>query len=155
MRTLALVLLSAALASLAAPTAGAQTAADSSAVRQAVLDYAYALYRTDPALVDRSVSRDLVKVGVYGGEGGLGRVPMTFDQLRGLAATWNAGGRQVAPDAEPACVAVLDVLDRTATARLDAVWGVDHFHLAKEADGAWRIVHVLWQPPVQAARSED
>ena len=115
MRSLAILTL---VVSCVLPTADAQTAVDTSAVRQAVLDYAYALYRIDPALVDRSVSRDLVKVGVYAGDDGLGRVPMSFDQLRGLAATWNEGGRQVAPDAEPARVAVLDVLDRTATARL-------------------------------------
>ena len=130
----------------AADAALAQT--DRDAVRSAVRDYADALYRADPALVDRSVSRSLVKVGVFPGEGGPRRgEPMTFAALRELAATWNADGRRVASGAAPARIVVTDVLDRTASARLEAVWGVDHVHLAREADGAWRIVHILWQEP--------
>ena len=142
------------LTALAVRPASAQTAADRAAVRQAVLGYAQALYRADPSLVDRSVSGDLVKAGVYGGDDGLGRVPMTFGGLRALATSWNEGGSRVDPDSGLARVTVLDVLDRTASARLDAVWGADYVHLAREPDGAWRIVHVLWQPLPGGPRAE-
>ncbi|MEL6615701.1 MAG: nuclear transport factor 2 family protein, partial [Bacteroidota bacterium] len=129
---------------------------DRDAVRGAVLDYANALYDADPALVDRSVSGDLVKVGVFPGEDGPTRgEPMTFDALRRLAATWNADGQRVASGASPARVTVLDVLERTASARLEAVWGVDHVHLAREADGAWRIVQILWQEPPAAPSATE
>ena len=138
--------LAALVVACAAAPVQAQTGADRAAVRQAVLDYAHALYRSDPALVDRSVAADLVKAGVYGGDDSLGRVPMTFDELRALAASWNEGGTRADPDSALARVTVLDVLDRAASARLDAVWGADYVHLAREPDGAWRIVHVLWQP---------
>ena len=40
----------------------------------------------------------------------------------------------------------LDVLDKTATAKLTADWGVDYFHLAR-FDGQWQIVNVMWQSP--------
>ena len=39
---------------------------------------------------------------------------------------------------------VLDVLDKTATAKLTAQWGVDYFQLEK-SDDKWMIRHVLWQ----------
>lgn len=41
-------------------------------------------------------------------------------------------------------ITVLDVLDKTAAAKLVAKWGIDYFQLAKQ-DGTWKIVHVLWQ----------
>lgn len=40
------------------------------------------------------------------------------------------------------------ILDKTASAKLTAHWGVDSFHLAK-IDGQWRIVQVLWQSLVE------
>jgi hypothetical protein len=36
------------------------------------------------------------------------------------------------------------VLDQTASAKLEAWWGIDHVHLAK-FDGKWMIVNVAWQ----------
>jgi hypothetical protein len=46
--------------------------------------------------------------------------------------------------ATPREIAILDVLDKTAVAKLTAQWGVDHFQLAK-IDGKWMIKHILWQ----------
>ena len=61
-----------------------------------------------------------------------------------MAGTWNKDGR--VPDDAPREVTVLDVLDKTASAKLVAHWGVDYFHLVKE-DGEWKILQVLWQSP--------
>jgi hypothetical protein len=44
-------------------------------------------------------------------------------------------------------VVVLDVLDKTASAKLVADWGVDYMHLAK-VDGRWMIKNILWQGPL-------
>ena len=44
---------------------------------------------------------------------------------------------------------VFDVLDKTASAKLTAEWGVDYFHLAK-VGGKWQIMYVLWQSPPAA-----
>ena len=41
---------------------------------------------------------------------------------------------------------IFDVLDKTASAKLTAHWGIDYFHLVKE-DGKWKIYQVLWQSP--------
>ncbi len=68
---------------------------------------------------------------------------MTFERLVELAATWNVDGTAIPKDA-PKRIEILDVLDKTASAKLTASWGVDYFHLAKY-DGKWMIVHVLWQ----------
>lgn len=122
---------------------------DEEAVAQAVYDYVDALYQVDPARIERSVHPTLAKRGfVRTREGGYRELLMTYDELRTLAAEWNAAGR-VDPATAPREVVVLDVLDQTATARLTAAWGVDYLHLAKY-DGRWQIVNVLWQVPPPA-----
>lgn len=147
------------LALLALPAAHAQTADDRDAVRQAVLDYVDAIYQVRPDLAARSVSPDLVKVGYYrpGGDPAqpYAEAPMTYAQLEALARTWNQAGR-VDPDSALRRVTVFEVLDQTATAKLDADWGTDFLHLRRE-DGQWKIIHVLWQelPPAPRAYATD
>lgn len=45
-------------------------------------------------------------------------------------------------------VAVLEVLDQTAVAKVTAMWGIDYMLLGKY-DGRWKIVQIRWQshPP--------
>lgn len=134
---------------LAGPAAlTAQSAADQAGVRDAVLDYVEAIYEVAPERIDRSVSPDLVKRGYWKdeGEADYSESPMTFDQLRRLARRWNADGH-VDADAAVKQVVVLDVLDKTASAKLVADWGVDYMHLAK-IDGRWMIKNILWQGPL-------
>jgi hypothetical protein len=134
---------------LALPVAAhAQTAADSAAVRAAVLDYVDAIYRSDTARVVRSVRPSLAKLGVMrSAQGGAWReARMTYPQLLDVARTWNRDGR-ADPATAPRQVTLLDVLDHTASAKLVAAWGVDYLHVAKGADGRWTIVNVLWQSP--------
>jgi hypothetical protein len=147
-RPLALAL---ALTGVSASVLPAQTtagrAADSAGVRQAVLDYVEGLYLADTARIVRGVSPDLVKYG-YWREGAGAEYEgssMSFAQLVALAKRWNANRRKD-PAKMPKEVRVLDVLDKTAPARLTADWGVDYFHLAK-LGGRWQIVQVLWQSP--------
>ena len=137
-------LLLAILAALAAPPAHAQTGADSAAVRAAVLAYVEGIYEAAPARVDRSVSPELAKRTV-GRSQGTGREllrPMSKDALLDLAATYNREGRT--PRDARKDVAILDMLDRTATVRLTAAGWVDYMHLAK-INGRWLIVNILWQ----------
>ena len=44
----------------------------------------------------------------------------------------------------PKKITVFEVLDKIATAKVEAKWGIDYFHLAKIND-KWMIVNVLWQ----------
>lgn len=71
-------------------------------------------------------------------------LPMTFEQLKQVAATYNKDGHL--PKDAPKDITIFEVLDQTATAKLVAEWGVDYFHLAK-FEGKWMIINVLWQSP--------
>ena len=130
---------------LGAVTAVAQTDADREGVERAVLDYVEGVYEVKPELIERSVHPDLKKFGFARRSSGdeYRVIPMTFEQLVELAATYNKDGSGV-PAGSPKKIEVLDVLNQTASAKLTAAWGVDYFHLAKY-DGKWKIVHVLWQ----------
>ena len=124
--------------------AGAQTPADSAAVRQAVLDYIEGLYEVKPDRVERSVHPTLVKrtVGRFQNSDREFLQPMTTEVLLNVARTFNANGH-VAKDA-PKDVKILDMLDKTATVKLTAESWVDYMHIAKQ-NGKWVIVNILWQ----------
>ena len=118
-------------------------------VKRAVQDYLEALYECKPELIERSVHKDLTKIGFWRRETSepyqAGK--MTYEALYELAGKWNKDGSKVTADS-PREIKILDMMDQTAVARLDAQWGVDYMHLAK-MDGKWKILHVLWQiyPP--------
>lgn len=120
------------------------------AIEAAVYDYVDALYRVEPARVERSVHPELAKRGFSrgGAAAGYRELKMTYPELQALAAAWNREGR-VDPARAVREVTVLDALDQTASAKLVADWGVDYLHLAKY-DGRWKIVNVLWQSPPPA-----
>jgi hypothetical protein len=121
--------------------------AERAAVEQAVLDYVEALYRVEPARVERSVHPELTKRGYWipKDQTAYREGRMTYQQLHDLAGKWNAD-KHVDPAKAVKEIVVFDVLDQTASAKLVAEWGVDYFHLAKY-DGTWKIVNVLWQSP--------
>ena len=129
----------------------AQTDVEREGVRQAVLDYVEGVYEVSPQRIERSVHPDLVKRGFYvkKGETAYSPSPMTFTELVNLAKTYNKNGK-LAKDA-PKEVAILDVLDQTASVKLTAVWGVDYMHLAKY-NGKWMIINILWQTPPKPNR---
>ena len=135
-----------AAATVAAP-AQTNPNADRDAVHQAALDYVEGIYAVQPERIQRSVHPSLVKRGFYKKDAGTPYVemPMTYDQLLKLAGEWNKGGKRDTTIKE---VAVLDVLDQTATAKVTAMWGIDYMLLGKY-DGQWKIVQILWQshPP--------
>jgi hypothetical protein len=94
------------------------------------------------------VHPELRKRGYYLREGQYHEADMTFEQLSALAARWNKDGSN-ANDKSPKKIEIFDVLDKTASAKLTAEWGIDYFHLAK-VDGKWMIMNVLWQSPPQS-----
>ena len=114
-------------------------------VERACLDYAEAIYEVKPELIDRSVHKDLKKYGFWFNPRTekYSASHMSFDQLRELASKWNKGGR-VPEKSIIKEVKVLDLNDKTAAAKLTAVWGVDYFQLIKE-DDKWMIYQIIWQ----------
>jgi hypothetical protein len=134
---------------LVATPVRSQSTDDRAAVRQAALDYVEALYEADPSRIERSVARDLVKLGYFrpSDDAEYGLAPMTYEGLHSLAARWNADGQRADPASAPKAITIHTVRNRTAALSLEAAWGVDHMQLAKGDDGRWRIVHVLWESP--------
>jgi hypothetical protein len=147
MRLIRFAALAAALALAVPVQPAAQGSGDREAVRQAALDYVEGIYNVQPERIQRSVHPTLVKRGFYKKDATAPYVemPMTYDQLVNLAGNWNKGGKR---DISVKDVAVLDVLDQTATAKVTASWGIDYMLLGKY-DGQWKIVQILWQshPP--------
>jgi Putative lumazine-binding len=131
---------------IAAIGAQAQTG-DKDAVRQAALDYVEGIYNVQPERIERSVHPNLVKRGFYKKDAATpyAEMPMTYEQLVKLAASWNKDGKR---DTSIKEVAVLEVLDQTAVAKVRASWGIDYMMLGKY-DGKWKITQILWQshPP--------
>jgi hypothetical protein len=128
--------------------ASAQTRdADREAVRLAALDYVEGVYNVQPDRIERSVHTTLVKRGFYKdkADAPYNESPMTYEQLVRLAGNWNKEGKR---DTSIKEVAVLDVLDQTAVAKVTASWGIDYMLLAKYGD-RWKITQILWQshPP--------
>ena len=139
-----------AVAALALPgRVPAQTvpASDREAVRQAALDYVEGIYNVQPERIQRSVHPTLTKRGFYKKDAAAPYVdmPMTYEQLVRLAGNWNKDGKRDTTRKE---VAVLEVLDQTAVAKVTAMWGIDYMLLGKY-EGRWQIVQILWQshPP--------
>lgn len=132
----------------AASFAGPRAERDRDAVRDAVLNYVDALYLADTSLVVESVHPDLVKYGYFRRDGVYGESPMSYDALKELSTRWNADQARVDPDSARRQVVVFDVLDKTASAKVVAHWGIDYLLLAK-IDGRWMIRQILWQshPP--------
>ena len=115
-------------------------------VEAAILDYVEGVYGVDSTRIERSVHPELRKRGYWYSEEEqkyYDNLNMTYEQLVTLAATWNAKGDQ-ADENSPKQIEIYDINDRTASAKLTAVWGIDYFHLAK-LDGKWYIMNVLWQ----------
>lgn len=151
-RTLAIVSI---LIAIGLATAAWAEGPDSEAIRQAVRNYADSAYLVKPELVERSVHPKLQKIGYVkrGGED-YRELWMNFYELKELVAGWNKEGR-FDPQTAKREIKILDQLDRTAVARLDAEWGIDFFHLAKK-DGTWKIMNVIWQsyPETPGSKSE-
>lgn len=126
-------------------TANAQSTEDRQGVEKAVLNYVEAFYEADTAKAYESVATFLAKRGYYTGKNGeLREATMSFDQLISLSKRWKQT-QQITPET-PKKITVFEILDKTASAKLEAKWGIDYFHLAK-LNGKWMIINVLWQDP--------
>lgn len=120
---------------------------DRTAVKRAVLDYVEGVYDVKPDLIERGVDSELKKFGFWRPSPDKpfnAGSKMTYRQLYDLSKTYNTQGR--IPADAPKKIVVFDVMDRIATAKLDAAWGTDYFHLVKR-DGQWKILQVVWQSP--------
>jgi hypothetical protein len=114
-------------------------------VQAAIEDYVLALYQVEPERIARSVDTSLHKIGYFDYDGeAYFHVPMTYQQLYDLSASWNKDGAQ-ANSKSPREIEIYEVHDKTASAKLTAQWGIDFMHLSKASDGSWKIMNIMWQ----------
>lgn len=147
--TLALVL----LAASGRPALAQSTAADRDLVRRAVLDYVEGFYEGDSTKLLRSVAPAVRKTGYFRAhpDSAFRGSAMSFPEgFMGYARSVREG-RNKTPAGAPKDVALFDVQDQTASAKLTAWWGTDYLLLGKH-DGRWMITHVLWQSPPAKGR---
>ena len=122
---------------------GAQSAADSSAIRQAALDYIEGYYMGDGPRMERALHPELAKRIVRTNDQGQSRL----DQMSAMTLVMGtrAGGGTRIPAAERRSdVTILDIYQNAASAKIYASGWVDYLHLAK-SNGRWVIVNVLWE----------
>lgn len=123
-------------------------------VRQACFNYIDTFYKADTTLAYQSIHPSLQKRGFsFDQKSGSysKQLEMPFPALIRLAKTWNKDGKR-ANGQSPREVAVFEVADKTASAKVTAVWGIDYIHLMKE-NGRWMIVNVLWQSPPKSMQA--
>jgi hypothetical protein len=120
---------------------------DKAAVKQAALDYAEGYYEGSAERMERAVHPLLFKRGLITPTPQSARI-LIFMNSEMLIEAARSGRGRVDPDKRNISVTVLDLNENTATAKIFTVQFNDYLHLAK-VGGQWKIVNVLWCPPVQ------
>jgi putative lumazine-binding protein len=121
----------------------AQTAADSSGIRNAALDYIEGYYEGNAERMARAVHPELAKRIVNVDERGRYRLGQMSAMT--LVEGTRAGGGKDTPVAERRKdVTIFDIYQNAASAKIYASGWVDYLHLAKW-NGRWVIVNVLWE----------
>ena len=124
-------------------------AQDSAAVRAAALDYIEGFYTGDSTRLVRSVRPEVYKYGFWRHRDSTNYsagTQMTWEGFHRYANGVKERGGRGAPANAPKEVRIFEVLDKTASAKVTAWWGIDYLLLGK-FDGRWMITHVLWQSP--------
>jgi hypothetical protein len=139
----ALLLLAAALA-ITPGASDAQSAADSSGIRQAALDYIEGWYEGNGDRMERALHPELAK-RIVNTNPRNGRSVLGQQGAMTLVNNTKGGGGKDTPAAEQRKeVRILDIFGNTASVRIDASTWVDYLHVAKW-NGRWVIVNVLWE----------
>jgi hypothetical protein len=139
----AVILSVAVVFAILAPRAQAQTAADSTAIKQAALDYIEGWYEGNVERMERAVHPELAK-RIVNTDPRNGRNRLGQQGAMTLVKNTRAGGGKETPVAEQRKdVRILDIFGNTASVRIDASTWVDYLHVAKW-NGRWVIVNVLW-----------
>src|SRR5215204_3749549 len=130
------------LAFLINTTAMAQHANEKKAIERAILNDVAAFNEADTARAYESVAPYLAKRGYYMHNGTEAEATISFEQPVRLSQRRKNTRNSTA--AAPKRITVFDLSDKIATAKVEAGWGIDYFHLAKVA-GKWTIINVLWK----------
>jgi hypothetical protein len=128
---------------LAPRAAAAQSAADSTAIRQTALDYIEGYYEGNAERMERALHPELAKRIVRSnpqGRSNLGQMS-AMSLVQGTRA---GGGRDIPTAERQKDVRILDIYQNAASVKVVAATWIDYMHLAKW-NGRWVIVNVLWE----------
>ncbi len=146
-RILFLLFLGASIAQAQTPRGNA--AAANLAVRAAALGYIEGFYEGDTAKLIRSLHPDLSKYGFWRDTADTwSGSRMSFAQALDYARRVKARSTPVRAE-WPKDVMVMEILERTAVAKITAWWGVDYLLLGV-FDGEWKILQVIWEGPARS-----
>lgn len=142
MRTLVATAFAATLVAFSTPQRlSAQASADSTAIRNAALDYIEGYYTGNAERMERALHPDLAKRIVNTDQQGRSRLGQ-MSAMTLVQGTRAGGGKDEA--VKRTDVRILDIFQNTASVRIDAGTWVDYLHVAK-FNGRWVIVNVLWE----------
>jgi hypothetical protein len=122
---------------------GAQSAADSAAIRATALDYIDGWYAGDAVRMERALHPELAKRIVMTDAQGRSRLGQQ-SAMTLVQNTQRGGGKETPADKRKDEVRILDVYQNAASVRVQASSWVDYLHVAK-SNGRWVIVNVLWE----------
>jgi hypothetical protein len=132
-----------AISLIAAGSAGAQTAADSAAIRATALNYVEGWYAGDAARMEKSLHPDLAKRIVQNNAEGVSRLGHQGAETL-IGYTKGGGGKNTPAAQQIKDVKILDIFRNTASVRAEMSGWIDYMHIAKW-NGEWKIVNVLWE----------
>jgi hypothetical protein len=120
-----------------------QSGSDSTAIRQAALDYIQGWYAGDAARMESALHPELAKRIVRSDS--LGNFRLDQQSAMTLVMNTRRGGGKDTPAADRHDdVRILDIYRNVASVRIDASYWIDYLQLAKWR-GRWVIVNVLWE----------
>ena len=130
--------------------AAAQSAADSTAIRAAALDYVEGWYTGDAARMGRALHPELVKRIVVNDTTTRKSVLQNMGASALVNGTRHGYGKSTPKERQEKEVVILDIFGNAASAKSTMADWIDYMHLAR-VDGRWVIVNVLWEQ--KAAKS--
>jgi putative lumazine-binding protein len=128
----------------------AQSAADSTGIRSAALDYIDGWYAGDGRRMEQALHPELAKRVVETDPKSHKSVLGQMGAKELIEYTRAGGGQKTPKKRRQSEVSILDIYQGAASAKVIAADWVDYLHLARW-NGRWLIVNVLWElKPVEA-----
>jgi hypothetical protein len=138
------------LLAIGAPV-GAQTSADSAAIRATALDYVEGWYEGNATRMAQAVHPELVKRIVVSDTATKRSVIQNMGASALVNGTRRGFGKGTPRERQQKDVTVLDIYGNAATAKSTMADWIDYMHLAR-VDGRWVIVNVLWEYKPEASK---
>lgn len=126
------------------PRISAQTAEDSSGIKQAALNYIEGWYEGNGDRMEKALHPELAK-RIVNTDAKSGR--SRIGQMSALTLIQSAragGGKDTPKDEQQKDVTILDIYRNAACAKVVASAWIDYLQLAKW-NGEWKIINVLWE----------